>query len=298
MSQQLIEPGFFNFWWHYINPNTTLLPEHHSPIGLLTWNHLWFIPYLWCYSMLVLIFSGPLRTLAQNSLLQHVRASWALVVIIIMLLAAWFMLRRHFPSTHALLDDWYNHAKYFLVFVTGYVFALQGSWWQRVITCRNYFMLAALLCYGFLLADRHGAFDTLAAEYQVSVSIQLFYGTILSLNHWSWLFAAVGYAGFWLNKPTNAIDKNGHLLRYCNNAILPWYMLHQTLIIVFAAWLKPLALPIGLEALLLIVLTCLGCWVGYELIRRFWLSRWLFGLKVQLFAVRLTSKSLHNNSTG
>jgi glucans biosynthesis protein C len=282
LSQQLITPGFFSFWWQYINPNTTLLPEHHSPIGLLTWNHLWFIPYLWCYSVLVLLFSLPLRKLAQSAMLQHVRARWVLLLVVVALILAWFILRRQFPSTHALLDDWYNHAKYFLVFVAGYVFALQGSWWQRVIACRRYFLLAALLCYGFLIADRHGAFDALAEAYQTSISMQLFYGAILSLNHWCWLLCCVGYAGFWLNSPTNAIDKEGRILRYCNTAILPWYMLHQTLIIVFAIWLKPLTLPIGLEALLLIVLTCLGCWAGYELIKRFWLSRWLFGLKVSL----------------
>ncbi|MBU2179658.1 MAG: acyltransferase family protein, partial [Gammaproteobacteria bacterium] len=39
-SQNLIPPGYLDFWWHYINPKTDLLPDHHSPIGLLTWNHL------------------------------------------------------------------------------------------------------------------------------------------------------------------------------------------------------------------------------------------------------------------
>lgn len=44
----------------------------------------------------------------------------------------------------------------------------------------------------------------------------------------------VGFAGFYLNRPSQ-------LLSYTNPAILPWYMLHQTLIIVFAWMLKPLA---------------------------------------------------------
>ena len=279
LSQQLIEPGFFSFWWQYINPNTELLREHHSPIGLLTWNHLWFLPYLWCYSVLLLLIAPGLNWLARR--LQPVPGSVALAFVMASLIFAWIMLRAAYPSTHALLDDWYNHAKYFGVFVAGYLFALQGSWWQKVILWRRGFLLAALGCYSLIIADRNGAFDSLPDSFGESLSGRLIIGVVLALNHWGWILALIGYAGRYLSKRTNAADKDGKLLHYANNAILPWYMLHQTLIVVFAVWLKPLALPVGVEAALLVLLTCFGCWAGYELARRFWLSRWLFGLKVK-----------------
>lgn len=280
LSQQLIEPGYLSFWWHYINPNTDLLVEHHSPIGLLTWNHLWFLPYLWCYGMLALIAAPLLNTLASR--LRAVPGSIALLLVMALLISAWYFLRQAYPSSHALLDDWYNHAKYFSVFIAGYLFALQGNWWQKVITYRRWFMLAAIACYSLIIADRNGLFDSLPASFGESVSGRLLVGVVLALNHWGWILALIGYAGRYLNRPSNKLDKNGSLLRYANTAILPWYMLHQTLIIVFAAWLKPLALPAGIEAVLLIILTCAGCWAGFGLIKRFWLSRWLFGLKTSL----------------
>ena len=280
LSQQLMEPGFFSFWWQYINPNTELLRDHHSPIGLLTWNHLWFLPYLWCYSVLLLLGAPRLNALAR--LLQPVPGRIALLVVMVVLIAAWYFLRQAYPSSHALVDDWYNHAKYFSVFIAGYLFALQGNWWQKVIEHRRWLMLAAMLCYGLIIADRNGLFDSIPDSFGESVTGRLIVGVVLALNHWGWILALVGYAGRYLNRPTNKLDKDGGLLHYSNNAILPWYMLHQTLIIVFAVWLKPLALPTGIEAIALIVLTCLGCWAGYELIKRFWLSRWLFGLKVKL----------------
>ena len=280
LSQQLIAPGYLNFWWQYINPNTDLLVEHHSPIGLLTWNHLWFLPYLWCYSMLVLIAAPLLNTLASR--LQALQGSIALLLAMASLICAWYFLRQHYPSSHALVDDWYNHAKYFAVFIAGYLFALQGNWWQKVIVQRRWFMLAAMLCYSLIIGDRNGLFDSIPASFGESVSGRLIVGTVLALNHWGWILALIGYAGRYLNKPNNKLDKDGRLLHYTNNAILPWYMLHQTLIIIFAVWLKPLALPVAIEAVLLVVLTCAGCWLGYELIKRFWLSRWLFGLKVKL----------------
>jgi glucan biosynthesis protein C len=280
LSQQLIESGYLSFWWQYINPNTELLRDHHSPIGLLTWNHLWFLPYLWCYSVLVLLSAPLLNALAR--LLQPVPGSIALLVVMAVLIAAWYFLRQAYPSSHALLNDWYNHAKYFSVFIAGYLFALQANWWQRVISARSYFLVSAIICYCLIIADREGLLDSIPASFAESVTGRLLIGVVLALNHWSWILALVGYAGRYLNRPTNKLDKNGSLLHYSNNAILPWYMLHQTLIIVFAVWLKPLALPVGIEAIALIVLTCLGCWAGYELIKRFWLSRWLFGLKVKL----------------
>ena len=280
LSQQLIEPGFINFWWQYINPNTDLLPDHHSPIGLLTWNHLWFLPYLWCYSVLLLIAAPLLNWLAH--LLKRLPGSIALLAAMVTLIGAWYLLRQAYPSSHALLDDWYNHAKYFSVFIAGYLFALQGNWWQKVILHRRWFMLAAMLCYSLIIADRNGLFDSIPDSFGESVSGRLIVGTVLALNHWGWILALIGFAGRYLNRPINKLDKDGSLLHYCNNAILPWYMLHQTLIIVFAIWLKALALPVAFEAVLLIVLTCAGCWAGYELIKRFWLSRWLFGLKVKL----------------
>jgi glucan biosynthesis protein C len=283
LSQQLIESGYLSFWWQYINPNTELLRDHHSPIGLLTWNHLWFLPYLWCYSVLVLLGAPLLNALAR--LLQPVPGSIALLLVMAVLIAAWYFLRQAYPSSHALLDDWYNHAKYFSVFIAGYLFALQANWWQRVISARSYFLVSAIICYCLIIADREGLLDSIPASFADSVTGRLLIGLVLALNHWSWILTLVGYAGRYLNRPTNKLDKDGSLLHYSNNAILPWYMLHQTLIIVFAVWLKPLALPVGIEAIALIVLTCLGCWAGYQLIKRFWLSRWLFGLKVKLPAV-------------
>ncbi|MDZ7868299.1 MAG: hypothetical protein U5L02_03705 [Rheinheimera sp.] len=54
-------------------------------------------------------------------------------------------------------------------------------------------------------------------------------------------------------------------------------MLHQTLTVVFAVALQPLQLHDGVEAMLLISLTVLGCGLGYEIIRRVPLLNWLAG---------------------
>lgn len=270
LSQQLIQPGYLQFWWQYINPATDLLPEQQSPIGLLTWNHAWFIPYLWCYSLLVLLCYPLLCALAQA--LQGCRGTYASALVFGLMFWAWWALRAEFPSTHGLLDDWYNHAKYFLVFIAGFMLARQDLWWQQLVSHRKLWLLLALCCYGLIIAERHDSF-ALSAQFDTVVWVKALFGTVLILNHWLWLFAVLGFAGAYLS------TINSPLLRYCNDAVLPWYILHQTLIILFAAWLKPLAIPVALEFPLLLTLTVAGCWLGYEGIRRSAVFSWCFGLK-------------------
>lgn len=274
LDQNLIQPGYWAFWLDYINPWTSLLVEHHSVIGLLTWNHLWFLPYLWLYSLLVIGFMPWLNRLGASNWLSNVKGRWVLLTVISVQIIAWYFLKEAFPSTHDLVQDWYNHAKYLPVFIGGYLFARQGKWWQQVIVWRHVFLAVAVLGYVFLILDRHGAFAALATQFNTNIAVKLLYGVIGATGYWAWILACVGLAGRYLNRPSK-------LLSYTDKAILPWYMLHQTLIIVAAANLKALQLSPGFEALVILLLTIAGCYLGYEIIRRVPLLRWLCGLKSQ-----------------
>jgi hypothetical protein len=265
-SQQLIEPGYLNFWWQYINPNTELLREHHSPIGLLTWNHLWFLPYLFCYSVLLLPLHGLFSRLSTAC--ERVPLWYFALALIGLSLLAVLTLRAAFPTTHALLDDWYNHAKYGLVFVAGYLLALQRHWWATLPRWRYGMLLTAVMGYTLLVADNHDVFDDLTGPVWLLSLCSV-------LNHWAWLGLVLAFAAQYLQQP--AFDPAGKIRRYASAAILPWYVLHQTLTVVFAVALQPLQLHDGLEAALLISLTVLGCAVGYEIIRRQPLLNWLTG---------------------
>lgn len=84
--------------------------------------------------------------------------------------------------------------------------------------------------------------------------------------------AILGWAHRTLNRPWR-------WLPWANESVYPWYMLHQTLIIVLAFWLAPLQLGPVLEPALLLVGTILGCWGITEGVRRSAWLRPLFGLK-------------------
>ena len=88
------------------------------------------------------------------------------------------------------------------------------------------------------------------------------------------IFAIFAYAHRYLNQPSP-------VLRYMNEAILPWYIVHQTLTISIASMTKPIAFGPILEATIVIIGTLLGCFLSYELIKRVGLLSVIFGLKRQ-----------------
>lgn len=266
--------SFSTFWLEYIDLNTTLAPEKQSVLGLLTWNHLWYLPYLFVYTLAFLLIKPLLERLTRSRFYHRLPVWMFVLIIIVVLLAVWFTMRLKFPSNHSLVGDWYNHGKYFSVFIFGYLFAASVRTWNTVIEKRRWILLLAVSTYTFVIMDREGFFPALAEMFTTSDWVRLGYGIVFVTNLWCWLLVCVGYAGRYLQ------FTNG-FLRYANHAVLCWYILHQTLIIVIAANLAPLNLHVGLEVSLIIGGTALGCLLGYEIVKRFAPLRFLFGLKMQ-----------------
>ncbi len=93
------------------------------------------------------------------------------------------------------------------------------------------------------------------------------------LNLWSWILTLFGFAAKYLNRKSE-------VLRYSNEAVYPFYILHQTVMMVIAYYLIDLEWSFGLKAIILITGTFGISWLLYEtLIRRWAFIRPLFGLK-------------------
>jgi len=88
---------------------------------------------------------------------------------------------------------------------------------------------------------------------------------------WTALLAILGWAHHRLNRPWR-------WLRWANESVYPWYLLHQTAIIVLAVWLAPAQLGPVAEPLALVAGTVVLCWALTAVVRRVWWLRSLFGL--------------------
>ena len=189
---------------------------------------------------------------------------------------AGLVVKPHFPQHQNLISDWYSHCIYLTAFFFGYMLAKLPKRWDSICEYRRVWLGLAVGHFIILLTLKHDTFGFFAAHpYQeLPILLKAVIQWLIYTNIAAWLFTLIGYAAMYLRKSHPA-------LTYMNDAILPWYILHQTLTILFAIWLGFFDLGPVIEPVLLIILTVAGCGLGYELIKRNNFSRWLFGLKVQ-----------------
>lgn len=243
-------------------------------LRLPTWNHLWFLPYLWCYTLLAwllwrLLPDGALQRLlaACGRVLQGWGALWVPVVILAL---ARLLLVTRFEQSHALVDDWYNHAQYGAVFLIGFLAAFSTGFWQSLQRLRWAALLLAAITYALLIHSWY--FAGYNDDNPPPMWLRLGLRVAWAVDQWTAIAALLGFAYRWR-------DADSRLLRYLTLAVFPLYILHQTVIVVLAHQLKPLNIPAGWEAALLTAATFALCLAAYELIKRSALLRPLFGLR-------------------
>ncbi len=99
--------------------------------------------------------------------------------------------------------------------------------------------------------------------------------TIRAFNSWLWLLAIIGIGLHYCNF-------NNKFLAYANEAVLPFYILHQTIIVTIAFYLIVLYIPVGIKYFMIASTSMIAILALYEVfIRRVNILRFLFGLKTK-----------------
>ena len=248
------------------------------PEGSFSWHHLWFIAYLFLYSLIALPFLLFLRsarseafTSSSTRLLSHpagmlfIPSGFALITQII--------LRPYFPEeTHALIDDWAYFTFYFMFFLMGILSYSQAAIWNAIERNRRHFLLASLLImipfYGIYFHFRQLITLPLAED-----SIETAFDVVAIFGSWFWVITVIAWGQHFLNRPHP-------WLKHFNEGLYPFYILHQTVIIVLGYYVCQLPWEIFAKFWLVALSTMLICLLIYFfLIRPFNVIRVLFGMK-------------------
>ncbi|MGB3585636.1 MAG: acyltransferase family protein [Tunicatimonas sp.] len=255
--------GYFDFW-----PTVALTGIY--PEGNLSWHHLWFLPYLLLFSLVLIPLFVFLRKHPEKRFLgwlkqqtkQHLGLYWFAVPLYLVE----FFIEPFFPVTHALVDDWFTIINYLLLFSFGYLLiSVQDEFWIAVKQHRKRYLLAGVLVFTLWL--------TVVLQFEDSLLIHGMEALLKVLNLWSWILAIFGYAAYYLNRPSK-------VLSYANQAVYPFYILHQTVMLIIAYFLIDWKAGLVPKFILLMVGTFGITWVLYEYgIRRWLLLRPLFGMK-------------------
>ncbi|MFK7889088.1 MAG: acyltransferase family protein [Gammaproteobacteria bacterium] len=270
LNKALIEPGFFRFWWQYLSftdfPGEAWGGENRI---VWTWNHLWYLPYVLLYTLVLLAglrwLPKPLVKIGQW--FTRLRG-WGLIVIpLIPLLAYGNFVFPHFPFIdHGLTGDFYAHALYGTLFFYGYFIGRDDALWQHLSAWRFRLLAVAVVAYAALRAQ-----EWWVAEDSGFLIEQLSFINVY-LNRWCWILVLLAFGHRHLNRPAPWI-------RYATAAVFPWYILHQSITVTVGYELSALSLGPVVEPLLVVGLTILGCALLYEFVlRRSGPLRPLFGL--------------------
>jgi glucans biosynthesis protein C len=254
---------------------------------LPTWNHLWFVAYLFVYTaalwLLLRVWPRALQSIAQTSARVQRGAAWLWAPIVVLALLRVTLIDR-FPPSHALVGDWYLHTIYFGLFVIGAAWARDANAWQRCARLRWPALGIALAAWGAMVA---------ASLWIAGTPAQAQWGWLgrvaFAAMQWSAIVAAVGFARVHLNRD--------HAWRATlAEAVFPVYIAHQTLIVLFAMALKPLRWAPAIEGLLLAALTLGVSFAVYLAVRRVPVLRTVFGLNAARTAPRSPAPNVRINA--
>jgi hypothetical protein len=242
------------------------------PEGNLSWHHLWFLPYLLLYSVLLAPVFLYLRKNPANLLITWLKARllkpmglyWA----ILPLYLTEAFLEPFFPVTHALVGDWFALTNFLILFFFGFLLmTVRKEFWSIAENNRRTYL--ALGVSGFAaLMGLWMLFDDSTIIHFTEAGLKVF-------NLWTWIIVLFGYASHYLNKPSRALS-------YANEAVYPFYILHQTITILIGYFLLKVEMNFMPAFIIMTLGTFLLSALVYEVCIRPWpWMRPLFGLKTR-----------------
>ncbi|MBI4912044.1 MAG: acyltransferase [Acidobacteria bacterium] len=245
----------------YLDWFPTVLQFRAYPKGNLSWHHLWFVAYLYADVLLTLPLVAWLGTPRGGRFMEGLSA-WLRKGGRLYLLALPLGLGRlallRFPETHDLIHDPKVVVFFLQLFLFGHLFGRRPELVERMAELRRPSLLLAAL---FLPA----VFVEIPGLAWMRVLLVWFFA-------WSAMIGALGFA-------RQHLRSGKPWLAYAQEIAYPFYILHQTVIVVLA-W-KSLVLPMGpwLRLPLLFAVSFAVTLLGCEVIRRVPWLRPLFGMK-------------------
>ena len=246
------------------------------PEGTLTWSHMWFIVYLFTFTLLLFPVFGIYKVNFIKAAKKKLDSLFNNLVVVLLpaiaLILCYYSLYLKWPEQGSLLDDWFVFIFSMTLYFLGFFFADLNSFFETCERHRKLFLAIAVACIGaqFYFFWEHLEWRKLASPDSIYL-----YGALNGLLVWTTILTILGFAKRHLNF-TNPF------LVYATEAVYPFYILHQTVIVATGYYVTQWSLPIFPKLVILLVLSFISVWQIYHwLIRPFMLTRVLFGVRIR-----------------
>jgi hypothetical protein len=254
--------SFIDFYPHYFD-GLYAFGGNFAWMGL----HLWYLEFLFIFSMLTL----PLFVLGvkkKNSrAISHAVTFFtkpgAIFLLAIPLILMEMFVGQYRDSIGIQSFGGWSLLTYLLFFITGFFLSLDVRFKD---TIEKHRIPALLIAAGITLLG------IVSYLYDLE-SVGKYQDVLTAAASWCWLLAIFGFG-------SRHLSFNHSILKYANEAVLPFYILHQMVIVIFGFWMMDWEIGILAKYLLLSLSSFLTIMLVYEfLIRRINLMRFLFGMK-------------------
>jgi glucans biosynthesis protein C len=262
------------------------------PEGSFSWHHLWFVAYLFVFSLIAIPLLSFLRSDRSSGFKRKMAAVFMspagmLFIPSIFILITQIILRPYFPEeTHALLDDWGFFTFYFSFFLFGMLCYSDINIWKSIGENRNYLLTAALfILIPFYLTYFH--FREIITLPWDTDTVETIFDVVAIFLSWFTVITVIAFGQHYLNRPHP-------WLKHFNEGLYPFYILHQTVIIAIGYYICQLHWSIFAKFWTVSFLTLASC-VGFYflIIRPFNVMRFLFGMKMK----RVDAKKLNTEKS-
>jgi glucans biosynthesis protein C len=228
----------------------------------ITWNHLWFLVYLFTFTFLALPLFLYLRSdsgkLTSSSIALLLAGKKCILILVIPLFLIELGLRTKWPDNRNLVSDWYNFVFYFLLMIYGYFFASAPILWKEMEQYRKIYLLLGLISFSLIYFGWHQPGINFLENLPGGKYLFDFFKCI---NILSWIFCFLGFSRRYLNK-------NSVSLQYLNKAVYPFFILHQTVLIFIGFYVIQWERSMASKFFLIVAGTFLLTMLTYELILR------------------------------
>jgi glucan biosynthesis protein C len=253
------------------------LPEFYShifdgiyPDGNFSWHHLWFIAYLFVISLFISPFLNFLRGKRFQRFTSRIEKivikPFALNIFIIPLLLSQILLRQFFETeTNDLVNDWASFTYYTIFFLAGFILLPVRNITEAMRRYRLWY-LGEVIAATIIMFKVPGMAKSVESGDIIRDVSSIFLA-------WSCAMTAIGFAKQYLNS-------NSPIRNLANEAIYPFYLLHQPVIIVLGFFITHLDIAVVWKVLTVMFSSfTLSASIYWFLIRPFNLLRVIFGMK-------------------
>jgi len=246
-----------------------------APKGNFEYGHLWFLLYLFVFSLIALPIFMYLRKEAGKNLVSRLadvcEKPGAILLLGIPFAIIQAALRAKWPGFQNLYDDWANFFFYITFFIYGYVLVSDERFKKAMERHRNVSLAMGAVLTSLIFIWRWGVGEP-ASDYSPA---WLLYMILHGFNTWFWIIAILGFGSKYLSFSARP-------LLYSSEAALPFYILHQTAIVIIGYYAIRWNLNVMGKFISVCILSTVAIAVLYEVVvKRTNLTRSLFGMKAK-----------------